>query len=205
MYCCNCGNKVDSNFCSSCGTKVGNNSSKKVTQTNSIKFKSKFKKVYREIDMIESKIHRKEGFFFTNHIYNQDELLNSAHHNRINSITGKIGDDVKNWHMTGKLSEEERFAYYEERDNTDDMLHRLHLEIENREPTWWENIKGVANSFIILIMDNLPALSGWLLENTAKVMLVLPAPVGKIMGPFILKINDIYSDHKRKRKQLEQK
>lgn len=197
MHCSNCGSEVNGKFCTDCGTKAGDNSNAQVKQISSEKFRGKFTKVYREIDSIESKIHRQEGVFLKNHIYTQDELLNSKHHKKIFSITGKIGDDVKNWHMNGKLSEEARSAYYEERNETDDKLHQLKLEIESREPTWWESIKGSVGSFISLIMENIPELSGWLLTATTGVIKLLPTPVGRVVGGIASLVNKGYSKHKR--------
>ena len=203
MYCSKCGTKINGNYCSNCGGKINNDVQVEIEQLGSEKFKNKFRKVYREIESIKSKVHRKEGIFLKNHTYSKDELLNSEHHNKIYSITGKIGDDVKNWHMMGKLSEEGRTAYDEERNKTDDMLHQLSLEIESREPTWWESIKGSVSSYISLIMDNIPKLSGWLLTATTEVIKILPKPAGNIVGKLAAIINTNYSSRKRLQNKSE--
>lgn len=190
-------------YCSRCGAKV-NGIQEEIEQLGSEKFKNKFRKVYNEIESIKSKVNRKEGIFLKNHIYSKEELLNSEHHKKIYSITGKIGDDIKNWHMMGKLSEEGRISYDEERNKTEDMLHKLSLEIESREPTWWESIKGSVSSYILLIMDNIPKLNGWLLTATTGVIKILPKPAGNIVGKLAAMINTNYSNHKRLNNKSEE-
>jgi hypothetical protein len=111
-----------------------------------------------EIEALEDKIYQKTGFlFFKSHKYSIEDLLNSVHHQRINSITSKIGDDIKNWYNSGKLTPDEEEVYFNERDNVDLKLHEINLEIENREPTWWEKVKEPCERFIRIIMSNLPA------------------------------------------------
>jgi len=66
-------------------------------------FRRRFKRVFREIEFLERKINKKEGWIFTNHLHSKEELLNSEHHKMIYSITEKIGDDAENWYGRGKL------------------------------------------------------------------------------------------------------
>ena len=124
---------------------------------SSRRMKSKFKKVYLEIDKIESKIFRKEGFlFFKSHVFSIEELLNSPEHQKIESITKKIGDDTLIWSKLGRLSQDEEEAYYDEKDKVDDELKRLNRKISEREPTWWEEVKTPLIKFVEIIASNLP-------------------------------------------------
>ena len=136
-------------------------------------FHRKFKKVHYELELLELKIDQTEGWIFKNHVYDQNELLNSEHHRRIDSITGKIGDDVTNWVARGKLSEKGKGIYYNHRDKVEDELHNINMEITLRQPTWWESAKGACTEFATKIMNNLPMFKGFLsfLEK-------IPGPIG---------------------------
>jgi len=118
--------------------------------------RAKFKPVFREISFLEWKIDKKEGFIFTKHTYTQAELLESEHFDKIDSFTEKIGDDIRNWYNSGKLSENEQNIYYLQRAEVDDALERLRFKIETREPTWWEKVGGVVKQTFKTIMDNMP-------------------------------------------------
>ncbi|RLA69661.1 MAG: hypothetical protein DRG30_09955 [Epsilonproteobacteria bacterium] len=122
-----------------------------------IRIESKFRKVHIELENLERKIYRKSGFlFFKSHIYTIEELMESPHHQKIFSITEKIGDDIENWFDAGKLTPKEESTYHTERDNIDEELHRIEMVIEDREPTWWEEIKGPIIEFNKRVLDNLP-------------------------------------------------
>ena len=117
----------------------------------------KFTKVHLEIERLDGKVNEKSGFlFFKSHVYTIKELLDSPHHQKIFAITEKIGDDVESWYKAGRLSKSEEETYYAERDSVDDELHRVNASIEEREPTWWEVIKGPFTEFVEIILDNLP-------------------------------------------------
>jgi len=120
--------------------------------------KSKFKIAYRECDYLEDKINKQEGIFFKTHIYDINGLMNSEHHKKINSVTSKIGSDISYWEMNGKLLDIEKEVYYDERENIEDILHQINRKIQNREPTFWEQISKVAEAFVVKIMNNLPML-----------------------------------------------
>ena len=200
---------VSSKFCASCGSPVTKPVSLGINdgvdfEDHSKIFKRKFTKVFREMELLVSKVHVKEGYIFTNHIYNKEELLNSKHHSRIDSITGKIGSDAMDWHIRGKLPEEARIIYHELRNEVEDKLHEINVEIESRKPTWWEDLKGVLDNYIIWIMDNIPALSGWLLA-AGKMLSKLPGPVG-IVGGYIASFSErIIRISNKKFKQIEYK
>lgn len=122
----------------------------------SASFHRKFRSVHREIDQIRSKIDLKTGIIFTSHIYSQEELLKSDHHQKIYSICEKIGSDVDNWYNQGKLNEDEEHEYYEEREEIEDELNNINIQIQQREPTWWESAKGALNNFVAIVMKTMP-------------------------------------------------
>jgi hypothetical protein len=136
--------------------------------------KSKFIKVYGEIDIIEIKTAKKTGFlFFKSHVYTINDLLNSEHHQKINSITEKIGDDIQGWFNLGKLDKEEEESYYTERINVDEALRKINKNIAMREPTWWEEVREPFHQFVEKISDNMPdelkrTLLGFIKEITIK-------------------------------------
>ena len=119
---------------------------------------SKFKIAYRECDYLEDKIFKKDGVIFKTHRYSISDLMDSPHHSKINAVTQKIGSDISYWEMSGKLSAREKEAYHIERENIDDTLHQINRNIQNREPTLWEEISKVAEEFVGKIMNNLPML-----------------------------------------------
>lgn len=148
---------------------------------DSILFERKFRKVHYEIDYLQGKIYRKTGFlFFKSHVYSIDELLQSEHHSKIYAITEKIGDDAENWYRAGELSEAGREAYYQEREQVDHKLHQVNLEIQNREPTWWESVREPFTRFVRIVMNNMPDLVRTMLDRVANT-LKLPSPIRKIL------------------------
>ncbi len=155
-----------------------------------ISFRSKFKNVSREIELLKLKVHQKEGIlFFTSHVHSQEELLNSEHHQKIDSVTKKIGDDARNWERLGKLSSYEKYSYEKHENEVQDELHSVNVEIVRRQPTWWENVKGGCEKFIILIMTNLK-LDSVLLLKMMKPLLNLPGPIGAVAKFMLTKKDD---------------
>ena len=120
------------------------------------KMNLKFRPIFRELKSLRRKINKKEGIIFTSHIYSIDELLNSTHHQKIDSFSQKIGDDVKNWYNKNKLTKMEEEVYYFKRKEIEQELDEINEEIEEREPTWWEKIKEPSIAFVKRIMNNLP-------------------------------------------------
>lgn len=120
------------------------------------RMRAKFRPVFRELKSLERKIYKKEGLIFVEHKYTIDELLDSEHHHRIYSYTDKIGDDIQNWFDEGKLGEVEEEHYYLKRAEVEDELEDINAQIEEREPTWWEDVKGTMRKFVVIVMDNMP-------------------------------------------------
>ncbi|MDZ8109559.1 MAG: hypothetical protein RM338_28590 [Nostoc sp. DedQUE12a] len=132
-----------------------------------------FKKAFNEIDLIQTKIHQKQGFWiFEIHKYSTEELEKSEHHSKIFSITEKLGSDIYNWHNLGKLSNNDFNYYHEERGNLEDKIHSVNMEIVNRQPTWIEETLSILNKFKEVIMNNLPTL----------VRPMLPPILSKVFG-----------------------
>jgi len=117
----------------------------------------KFKKVYRELDSLNAKIDVQDGWFlFKSHRYTIEELLESSNHQRILTISAKIGDDIQNWKKNNNLDSEEEESYFAHRENIEDILHELNLKIEDREPTLWEHVQVSLETFTSFVMENLP-------------------------------------------------
>lgn len=122
-----------------------------------IDLEKKFARVYKEINVISSKIGQKQGFWiFETHVHSQESLLNSEHHYKIDSITEKIGDDVVNWNNNNQLSKEGRKCYEKEKNLVIEKLENVNEIIANREPTWWEQVMHIFTDFIVLIEQNMP-------------------------------------------------
>ena len=138
------------------------------------RMKTKFRPVFRELKSLERKIYKKEGWFFVEHKHTIEELLDSEHHHKINSYTEKIGDDIQRWFDEGKLGEVEEEMYYLKRTEVEDDLEDINLQIEEREPTWWEEVKGTMREFVVMVMDNMPEeLKRTLLSNFKGAMKML--------------------------------
>jgi hypothetical protein len=143
----------------------------------------KFNFVFKELDYIAQKVHRKQGFlFFKSHVYTIEQLLASPHHQRIYALTEKIGDDTYNWHKRGQLSRAGRDTYYSLREDAENQLHAINQDIIDREPTWWEKSKGAFTKFIELVLDNLPDL----------VFKLLPFVTGRLFGLLPGKLSQVF-------------
>lgn len=127
------------------------------TTDKEMNFSKRFIPIEREINSIKEKINQKESFLYIIewHKYTIDELLNSAHHKKIDVISKKIKSDVSYQIKEGKFSYKEQREY-------NDFCHKTELElinvnqlIEERAPTFWERAFGILQSFVRKISDNL--------------------------------------------------
>lgn len=119
----------------------------------------KFNRVYREIDRLKSKVHKKSNFFFFKwHRYSIEDLLHSKHLQKVHSICGKIADDVRNWKLRERLSRKQRNAYHLHREKVERRLGKVEREIRNRRPTWLEQIVAVFKGVIRALVSALPML-----------------------------------------------
>ena len=123
-------------------------------------FENKFKPASREMEYIRIKSHKKQGFWiFKSHVYELEELLESSHFSRIDSIIEKIGDDVRIWEKRSQLSLADKYIYNDCKGKFDDELHALKREIHERNYTWWENFYKAFDGFIELVIGKLPNVS----------------------------------------------
>ena len=121
------------------------------------KIKDNFEILYLEIESLKIKINKKDGWLiFKTHRFSIEELSDSPNHQRIMSVSAKIGDDIKNWANNNKLSQIEEDTYYEERRKFNIELHKTNLLIEDRDATFWEKAGKPLKLFVIFVMNNLP-------------------------------------------------
>lgn len=118
-------------------------------------------------------------FIFKNHVCTKQELLESNHFIRINSITEKIGDDVENWDKNGQLSLIEAKVYNVCKDKMDDELHNIRIKIIERQDTFWESFANIFGNVIGHIMDNLPMINIPLRLFSGVVKALLPGTKNK--------------------------
>jgi len=85
-----------------------------------------------------------------------NELLESPQFAKIDSVVGKIGDDVENWLKNGQLSFFDKQFYWENKTILEERVDQLKTEIIERQPTWWEGFCHAFNSWIDLFMSKLP-------------------------------------------------
>ncbi|OUL22793.1 hypothetical protein BV378_22990 [Nostoc sp. RF31YmG] len=134
-----------------------------------------FQKAFNEVDLLQSKIHQKQGLWiFEIHRYSIEELEKSENHAKIYSITEKLGDDVTNWHNAGKLSDSDFNFYHEQRGKLENKLHIANMQITNRQPTFVEDLFSYLNKVTEKIMDNLPVL--------IRDILPVPSLLSKVFG-----------------------
>lgn len=143
-------------------------------------FDQKFALVDREIDLLRDKVFRKSGgWIFTTHRYSKEELWESAHFDRIESICEKIGDDAVRWRQQGSLPDDGIHVYQRARDRIARQLRALRRDIQNREPTaieWLlELFEGVART-LLRVLPTAAALFRILRP-------FLPAPLRKLALP----------------------
>jgi hypothetical protein len=123
-----------------------------------------------------------KGFWiFKSHKYSSKEIFKSPQFNRIESISGKIADDITNWQKNGKLDIATRNVYNVNRDLLENRIRKLEDEIERREPTWWDKVKDFFRYFINFIMTILPRLVFKLLSNVAEGKGILAEPAKKLL------------------------
>jgi hypothetical protein len=138
--------------------------------------KSGFKRAFDEIELLQAKIHLTKGaWIFKLHKYSGAELEKSEHYDKIYAITEKLGDDVKNWHNAGKLSNRELNFYHKQRDILDSRLNGVRLEIISRKPTFLEIFLESFNSFFDAVMLSLPRLQRFLPAPISAILWFLPS------------------------------
>jgi hypothetical protein len=119
-------------------------------------FEMKFKPAEREISRLREKItmtRHKFGLFKV-HKFSLEELY--QHLSKIGSIIEKIGDDISQWETSEQLTYFEKSLYMKYRSDVEIKLHELEKMIEDRDPTFWEEIFDLFTSRITQIMEYLP-------------------------------------------------
>ncbi len=119
-------------------------------------FDMKFKPAEREISRLREKITMTRNKFglFKVHKFSVEELY--QHLSKIGSIIEKIGDDISQWEASEQLTYFEKSLYMKYRGDIDIKLHELEKMIEDRDPTFWEEIFELFISRITQIMEYLP-------------------------------------------------
>ncbi len=113
------------------------------------RFEGKFKKVFKEIEIIRDQTRLVKGFIFTSHPFSQEQLLKSDHFSRMDSIVKKIEDDAMNWFCASNASHVAEEIYHEIRKQVLSDIATLKREISHRQPTWWENILTSVKQFLL--------------------------------------------------------
>ena len=114
-------------------------------------------KIYQKLREIKSKIYQKEGYFFVNHIYTDDQLLRDSAFNTIKGIMENLEDSVYNWgNRNNGYSEFFYNEYSRIRERIQNELNNLIDEISNRPPMGWERIKKGFVSTIRFLIKKLP-------------------------------------------------
>lgn len=104
------------------------------------RFEGKFKKVFKEIEIVRGQARLVKGCIFTSHSFSQEQLLKSDHFSRMDSIVKKIDDDATNWFCAANASHVAEDTYHAVRKQVLSDIAELKREISDRQPTWWENI-----------------------------------------------------------------
>jgi hypothetical protein len=117
-----------------------------------------FAKINGELDDLERKVHLVIGFIFRRHKYAAEDLLDSAQMNRIQSLAGKIKDDVSRWDAAGKLPYRLKTLYNENAESVQGKMFEINRAIQERKPTLWERVGGFFRRLYRIIVENLPIL-----------------------------------------------
>jgi hypothetical protein len=103
--------------------------------------KNGFAKIDAECNVIEDRIKARTGFVFIRHQYTSDELLEAT--GRIESFLEKMRADLEDWEINDKLPQQVRLQFNRKAEEVYRRLEIIQMEIERREPTWWEKVRGV--------------------------------------------------------------
>ncbi len=155
-------------------------------------FKSAFEKINSKIDTLLYKKDEMKGWWiFKAHKYSQQELFESNEYKTIHSLVLKIEDDIGHW--GNSLSIKDRVIYNTNRDLLEERLEYARNQIENREPTTWEKVKGFFIKFVEFIIEHLPTIWNGLriaAKTIGKLPLLQPVSkaflaIDKTIGRFI--------------------
>jgi hypothetical protein len=157
VKCPYCGERIKKKavLCKHCHSTINRNGKTEDHNEECIAYlKNGFGKINAECSIIEEKIKLRTGFIFVKHQYSSDELLEATC--RIESFVGKMRDDLEEWEALNKLTQQVKQHFNRKAEEVYQRLESIQLEIEHREPTWWENVKII---FQRIILKLLPFLS----------------------------------------------
>jgi hypothetical protein len=126
--------------CKHCHAVIGNDgNTASSTADDGFKYlQNGFAKIYSECEAIEDKIKMRTGLVFVKHQYTSDDLLEAI--SRIESFVEKMRDDLGEWESANKLAAQVKDLFNRKAEDVYHRLESLHVEIERREPTWWEKV-----------------------------------------------------------------
>jgi hypothetical protein len=127
-------------FCKHCHSKIdGNGNPSSAANDEDYRYlQNGFRKINNECDMIEEKIKARTGLIFIKHQYESDELCEALA--KIDSFVEKMKNDLEEWESLNKLSLQTKQLFNKKASQVYHRLEMLQMEIENREPTWWEKV-----------------------------------------------------------------
>jgi hypothetical protein len=115
-----------------------------------------FEKINEELDDIEGKVNQITGLVFRRHRYTAEDLLDSSQMNRIQSLAGKIKDDVSRWDANGKMPYRLKLFYNENAESAQSRMRMINQIIQDRRPTLWEKVGGFFRQLYRIIVELLP-------------------------------------------------
>ena len=113
------------------------------------RFEGKFRKVFKEIQILREQARIVKGWIFRAHAFSQDQLLKSEHFTRMDSIIKKIDDDAINWLCSENSSHVVEDTYHEIRKQVLGDISTLKREISDRQSTWWENLTASVKQLLL--------------------------------------------------------
>ena len=113
------------------------------------RFEGKFKKVFRELQIIREQTRLVSGWIFVTHQFSQEQLLKSEHFVKIDSIVKKIDDDAQNWFCSESSCYTAESIYRDMRKRVLSDIAEVKKDISDRPPTWWENILVSLKQFLL--------------------------------------------------------
>ena len=135
-----------------------------------------FIRIDRELTEFERKIERIVGWIFKRHQFTRDELKESPHIAKIESITRKVQDDLHNWSVTGMLSLRIKSTYNTNAESIHQRLDSLILRIESRKNTKAEMIGNVLREFGLFLRSTLLPFLKDTVCISGKKLKTLPTP-----------------------------
>ena len=123
----------------------------KESALSSVESASKYAKI------IENKIVETKGFWiFKVHAYSKDELNNDPIISQIRKLCERNNDHFGKLKESGSLSNSDAIYYTRAQNAIDEIILRIYDSINERSPTWWEQVKDIAVAVFEFIVDNLP-------------------------------------------------